>query len=102
MENAAGPGTTPDRGYRDNDLEFSAQLSTQRYLLEFVLTNMFAGNLEGLDRVMIELRRLSQSASTASEPASQALLDELTLRSTVHFDRIHQSVRQRVMSARTA
>lgn len=85
---------------QDQQMEQSARLSAQRFLLEIVFTNAFRSDVAGLDKLMEELIRLTRVSPTKSGPMTEDDVIELQARSATHLQRFHESVAQRIASGR--
>ena len=82
-------------------MEVGARLSTQQFLLEILYANAFARDPAGLDRLMTELVRLSNTASTKPEPISDEDASEMRMRCALCLERFRRSVQDRIRSGRS-
>ena len=84
-----------------NAMEMCARLSTQQFLMEILYTNAFVHDPAGFDRLMAELVRLTNTASTKPEPISDDDASEMRMRCVLYLQRFQQSVQDRIRSGRS-
>ncbi|MDP4300364.1 hypothetical protein [Leptothrix discophora] len=78
-------------------LDISAVLTAQRFLLEQLYGNAFAGKPAEFRAFMTLAIERTRTASTVAEPTARELQDEIAARTAANLERFGNSVMQRIL-----